>query len=144
MAGTQSRENGKKGGRPKGSMSAASIQKMVDKTRAREFAAALFVNELEPILRAQIEHAKGVSYMTLRHQDGSYTRATDEKQVDAGLAAGEPLMQLFTQAPNTQAFMALWDRTLDKPIERQEHSGPGGGPIRVLERPWRKPPKSST
>lgn len=137
MPGESARINGRKGGRPKGALSQKTKDLMAVKEAARARALEIFTEELEPILRAQAKHAKGVSYMTLRHADGSYTRATDEKQVDAGLAAGEPLMQLFTQAPSTQAFMALWDRTLDKPIERQEVSGVAGGPLEVIiKKPW--------
>lgn len=103
----------------------------------RERARQIFAEHFEPILQAQSEHAKGIGYMVLRRSDGTYTRATDVKQVDAALAAGGSTFKLFTQAPNPQAFVALWDRVLDKPIERQEHTGKDGAPLEIkISKPW--------
>jgi len=79
--------------------------------------------------KAQIEHAQGVSYMVLRAPDGSFARATDEKQIDAACAVGESAFRIFTQAPNTQAFADLMNRTFGKPPERLEHTGAEGGPV---------------
>ena len=75
--------------------------------------------------------------MLIRRPDGTYSRATDTKQIDAALAIGGSAFKVFTQAPNPQAFMALWDRTLDKPIERQEVTGKDGEPIQInINKPW--------
>ena len=123
------------GGKPKGYKHPQTLKRLVDKEEQRERARQIFREHFEPILQAQVEHAKGVGYMVLRSPDGTYTRATDVKQIDAALAAGASTFKLFTQAPNTQAFMALWDRTLDKPIERQEVTGADGGPVVFT---WRK------
>ena len=125
MPGRQSRENGKKGGRPKGARS----QSTIDKELHREVLRQLVVAELEPMTQAQIEHAKGIGYMVLRNPDGTFTRATDTKQIDAALASGASTFKIFTQAPNVQAYIALMDRALDKPIERQEVTGKDGGPL---------------
>ena len=72
----------------------------------------LVMQQANEMVGAQIEHAKGVHYTVLRREDGSYARATDEAAVDRGAREGA---QLFTQAPNTQAFTALMDRTFGKP-----------------------------
>jgi hypothetical protein len=115
-------------GRPQGAIEAATIAK----AEARAFIRTLVRAELEPIVRAQIEHAKGVHYMVLRHGDGTYTRATDVKQLDAALAVGDAAFKIFTQAPNVQAFTALTDRAFDRPTEHHELTGVAGGPLDLV------------
>lgn len=92
---------------------------------------ALVSAELEPMTRAQIEHSKGVSYIVLRMPDGTFARATDVRQIDAACAAGAEAFQIFTQAPNTQAFADLLNRTFGKPPERVEMTGRDGEPLVV-------------
>jgi translation initiation factor 2 alpha subunit (eIF-2alpha) len=58
--------------------------------------------------------------MVLRMPDGTYARATDEKQIDTACAIGATAFRINTQAPNTQAFVALLDRALDKPKEQAQ------------------------
>ncbi len=113
MPGESARRNGRKGGRPVGSVS----QKTIDKELYREQLRQMVVKHLEPMITAQVEHAQGVSYMVLRMPDGTYARATDEKQIDTACAIGATAFRINTQAPNTQAFVALLDRALDKPKE---------------------------
>lgn len=64
--------------------------------------------------QAQIQHAKGVSYMKLRLPDGSFANAKDEKQIDAAIASGAMSFQIFTQAPHTPAYMELMNRAFGK------------------------------
>lgn len=122
-------------GRPPGRLNNATL----DKKRAQEIADQIIrdriIEKLPEIIDAQIAHAKGVSYMVLRAPDGSFARATDEKQIDAACAIGASAFRIFTQAPNTQAFTALSDRAFDKPVERQEITGKYGGPLVVK---WEK------
>ncbi len=112
-------------GRPKGSLNHATL----------EVAAVLAAFQqqvclaMEPMTKAQIRHAQGVDYMVLRKRDGTYARATDEKQIEAACAVGDQAFNIFTQAPNTQAFTALTDRAFGKPVERTEVGGPDGGPV---------------
>ncbi len=134
MPGPSARENGKKGGRPKGTTGILH-KSTIDKELHREVLRQLVCAELQPMTLAQIEHAKGIGYMLIRRSDGTMSRATDEKQIDAALAAGGSMFKLFTQAPNVQAYTALMDRALDKPIERQEVTGKDGEPV-IFQ--WRK------
>jgi hypothetical protein len=103
-------------GRPKGAKNKATV----DKEFHREVLRQLVVAELKPMIAAQVEHAKGVQYMVLRMPDGSFARATDEKQIDAACAVGASAFKIMTQAPNTQAFTALLDRALDRPKEQPQ------------------------
>ena len=111
-------------GRKKGSRNKATLLRerieasIADTINAKLTELQRFVcGETLPMAEAQASHAKGVGYMVLRHQDGTYSRATDEKQVDAAIAAGAEMFKIFTQAPNTPAFTALLDRTFGKPQE---------------------------
>lgn len=115
------------GGKPKGYKAV----KTVEKELAREALRQLVVAELAPMTRAQIAHAKGVSYVVLRNPDGSFTRATNEQQIDAACAAGAEAFQIFTQAPNVQAFADLMNRALDKPPEQLQVTGTEGGPLEI-------------
>ena len=128
MGGDASRRNGAKGGRPPGSESEETKQKRL----ARQILRDLVVESLKPMAVAQIAHAQGVSYMRLRNPDGSFARATDEKQIDAAIAAGAGWFQIFTEAPNTQAFVALSDRAFDKPTEHHEVTGEDGAPLQFV------------
>jgi len=121
------------GGKPKGYKAPKTIEKEVERERLRQ----MVVAELEPMAKAQIAHAKGVSYMVLRHPDGTFARATDVNQIDAACAVGASAFQIFTQAPNVQAFSDLLNRALDKPAEQVKVTGDDGGPVEFVFR-WRK------
>lgn len=121
------------GGKPKGYKAPATIEKEFERERLRQLVCA----ELEPMTQAQIAHAKGVHYMVLRHKDGTFTRATDVKQLDAALASGAEAFNIFTQAPNTQAYTDLVNRALDKPAEQLKVTGEDGGPVEYVFR-WQK------
>lgn len=102
------------GGKPKG----YKHQKTLEKEAARELTRQIITAHLEPMTLAQIAHAKGIAYIVLRNPDGTFTRATNEAQVDAACAAGAEAFKIFTQAPNTQAYTDLMNRALDKPAEQ--------------------------
>lgn len=133
MPGDASRRNGRLGGLPKG----YKFQKTLEKEAARTHLRKKVFAELDPILDAQIAHAKGVSYMVLRHSDGTFTRATDETQLDAALASGAQAFQIFTQAPNVQASADLLNRALDKPAEQVRVTGADDGPVEHVFR-WQR------
>jgi hypothetical protein len=135
MAGDASRRNGRLGGKPKGYKHAKTIEKELERERLRQ----LVVAHLEPMTLAQIAHATGVSYMVLRNPDGTFTRATDEKQIDAACASGAESFRIFTQAPNPASYKDLMDRALDKPKEQVEVTGKDAGPLEiVIRKPWGK------
>ncbi len=118
-------------GRPKGRLNDSTISLNEQKNIWREQMAKAIAPHLTEMVKAQVQHAQGVSYMRLRNPDGTFTRATDEKQIDAAIALGASWFRIFTEVPNTQAFVALSDRATDKPIERQEVTGKDGGPLQV-------------
>jgi len=120
-------------GKPKGYKAPATL----DKLMAREAHRQLVTAALVPMTQAQIAHAQGVSYMILRHPDGTFTRATDVDQVDAACAAGAAAFQIFTQQPNQQAYAYLVDQAIDKAPQHQVISGPDGKPLEIIiKKPW--------
>lgn len=112
-------------GLKKGFKFARTVEKELERERLRQ----LVIAHLEPMTLAQIKHAQGVSYMVLRHPDGTFARATDEDEINAACAAGAEAFQIFTQAPNVQAYTDLMNRALDKPPEQLQVTGRDGGPI---------------
>lgn len=132
-------------GRPKGTPKTGGVKKgykapkTLEKEAARELLRQIVNEELEPMTRAQVAHAKGVSYMVLRNPDGTFTRATDEKQIDAACASGAEAFRIFTAAPNPASYKDLMDRALDKPKEQVEVTGKDDGPLEIIIRkPWGK------
>lgn len=123
----------KTGGVKKGFKASKTIEKELERERLRQ----LVIAHMEPMTLAQVAHAQGVSYMVLRNPDGTFTRATDLKQIDAACAAGGSAFKIFTQAPSTAAFADLMNRALDKPAEQVKVTGEEGGPVEFVFR-WRK------
>jgi hypothetical protein len=85
-------------GKPKGYKHQATLEKQRVLAACRQ----LVLQKAERMFGAQIEHACGVRYLMLRRPDGTYARATDARQVEAWIASGGELVELFTQAPNVQ------------------------------------------
>lgn len=127
MAGEISRQNGRKGGKPKGYK-----HQLVLKDHERELLRQQILKERFRMTAAQIQHACGISYMVLRHPDGTFTRATNVAELDAGLKGGATAFEIFTQAPNVQAYTDLMNRALDKPAEQLKVTGAEDGPVELV------------
>ena len=108
-------------GRKPGAVTEHSLAKQVNRERAR----ARAEQHIDRIVDAQAAHACGTSYMRLRNPDGSFARATDEKQIDAAIAAGASWFEIFTEVPNTAAAGLILGYAADKPVEPVEHDVQG-------------------
>jgi hypothetical protein len=74
--------------------------------------------ELDPLIDAQLEHAKGAKHLMLRDEKtGKFERIADERQIDAAIATGKAFW-VFTKDPSIQAFTDLMNRAIDKPTEQ--------------------------
>lgn len=135
MGGNASRQNGKKGGRPPGAKNAATISANEEKQIARSVIRQHIQEHIPAIIAAQIDNAKGVPYLVLRDSSGAYVRATDEKQLDAAIAAynaGDTnVLKFYTKEPHATSASMLLAYAADKPVEPVEVSGEGGGPVVV-------------
>ena len=97
------RENAKKAGRKKG-------YKAIQAEKAREYLVKRVAAELDPILTAQIESAKGLYYEKL----------TPEGEI-----------KVYKDKPDINAGKYLTDQTVGKAKETVEMSGKDGGAIPV-------------
>ena len=108
------RANGKKGGRPKGAKSQATLSKEA----AREVARVLITAQLAPLLEAQIAHARGLRYLVTRQAStGKFIRVT-EAMARRKRGKDEEIIEVWEKDPSVQAFTDLMNRCLDKPKEQ--------------------------
>ena len=121
-------------GKPKGTLWPTTIRKQ----QMREKLLALVEAEVEPIVKAQIANAKGLDHFFLRDEKTKqFVKIDDPKTIEVALNCGDEgsYYWIHTKDPSTQAFTALMDRSIDKPIEQLELTGKDGGPLIVT---WEK------
>lgn len=124
------------GGKPKG----YKTKKTLAKEAAREITRAIITRELEPMIAAQIAHAKGISYLVVRAKNGGkFIRVTEAmaKQRSQPLKDDEEIIEIWEKDPSVQAFTDLLNRALDKPAEQMKITGADDGPVEVVFR-WQK------
>lgn len=111
------RENGKKGGRPKGSKSKSTLAK----EEAREYYRAKLMAEIDEIADAHISRCKGVRYFVTRNKTGKYELVTSADQVIAALnGEDDNIGEFYTDKPDMQAIREALDRTLDRSKEQEQ------------------------
>lgn len=108
-------------GKPKGYKAPTTIAK----EQAREALRQIVLREMDSLVRAQMDSAKGLSHFILRDpKSGKFERVTDpDRIVDALNAEGAEegsTYYLHTKDPSTQAFTDLMNRALDKPKEQEQ------------------------
>jgi len=135
MAGHISRQNGRKGGRPKGSYGPHRL----DKIAMREQVMAEVAPKIQALVQAQIQNALGIKYLVTRDKK---TR----KFVRIGPAVAgnlrEETIEVWEKDPSVHAFTDLMNRTIDKRAQQpvtSEQAGKEGGPLEIIVRtPWDK------
>lgn len=105
-------------GVPKGYVQAKTIQKEEAKAIVRQ----MVIDSLAPLVRAQMDVAKGISHFMLRDpESGEFRRLTDPEEIEKALnapgASEGSTYWIYTKDPQTPAFTALMDRAIGKPIE---------------------------
>lgn len=117
-------------GRKKGSKNKTTL----DKDALREHVRHRVAAELDPLLDAQITHAKGIKYLVVRaKQGGKFLRVTEAMAKRRELADDEELIEVWEKDPSVQAFTDLLNRALDKPKE-QEQEIKVTGELVIIER----------
>ena len=98
-------------------------QATLSKEAAREVLRQRVLQDMEPMVAAQIANARGISHFLLRDpKTGKFDRLTDLDQIQAAL--NDPAAQegstyyIWTKDPSVQAFTDLMNRTLDKAKEQ--------------------------
>jgi DNA-directed RNA polymerase subunit K/omega len=111
------RENGKKGGRPKGSKSKGTLEK----ERVRELVRQAITAKIVPLIDAQVANALGLKYLVVRDKrTGKFLRVTRAiaRSRQHKLEANEELIEVWEKDPCVQAFTDLLNRAIDKPKEQ--------------------------
>jgi hypothetical protein len=109
MPGESARINGRKGGRPKGSVGLATLTKQAIRDRVQ----ALVSAQLDGLTVAQIAQAKGLKYLVRRDPaTGKFERIGPEG-ID-----GEGVIEVWEKDPSTAAFTDLMNRAADKPKDQ--------------------------
>lgn len=112
-------------GRKQGSKDKRTLAKLTALEIFRQRAAA----ELDPLITAQLETAKGLFHFLAKTEAG-YVRVTDPQIIDRYLAIGDGF-KIAQQDPDVRALKDTFDRVCGKPVESVEISGPQQGPIPV-------------
>lgn len=110
--------------RPKGSGKPKGYRapKTLAKEQARELARQLITADLQPLIQAQLAHAKGIKYLVVRaKQGGKFIRVTQSMaKARQHLAESEEIIEVWEKDPSVQAFTDLLNRALDKPAEQAQ------------------------
>ncbi len=153
MPGKISRENGKKGGRPKGKKNAATLEKekVLGELRQR------IMKSAQRILDGQMSLAAGQQFLYRIDTDKKGKRSKPvlvvspeeiANYLDGEYGNGESIdtkekyYYMTTIEPNNMAIDSMFNRAFGKPVESMEVSGPGGKPIEA--KVVMLPPKSIT
>ena len=135
MAPLKDLKNSRGGARPGAGMPKGTVtQKTLDKEAARAALREVVLEQLRPLVKAQLDNAMGVSHFLLRDpKSGKFERITDPDQIQAALNADGAqegsTYYIYTKDPSVQAFTDLMNRTLDKPAEHVEMTGAEGQPL---------------
>lgn len=104
-------------GRRPGSKNAETISK----EQARDAVREVVIRHMDDLLKAQISHAKGLSYLVGRDKAGKFKKLTSE-EADKALAGESEFttVEVWEKDPSVQAFTDLMNRALDKPKEQEQ------------------------
>mgnify|MGYP001562517863 CR=1 FL=1 len=134
MCGSVSRENGKKGGRPKGTKNPRTLAK----EQAREEGRLEIQRYMRLMLRSQIHNAIGVGHLMLRNKDGTWRRAPKSMTAEAiekVLNGGRNMYYIALKDGNPQSFTTLtayaWDKPKEQPLDVNVHEDLDGLNLRL-------------
>lgn len=103
---------------PKGTI----LQKTIAKEEAKAALRQIVLEELRPLVRAQIDSARGIAHFMLRDpENGQFKRLTEPTEIEQALnapgAAEGSTYWIYVKDPQTPAFVTLMDRAIGKPVE---------------------------
>ena len=99
-----------KGGRPK-------VQKL-EKEQARKVLRERVFAQMAPLVDAQIQNAMGLRFLMVREKSGKFVRVGRDRAEK--LNPNQEIIEVWEHQPSERAFVALMDRTIDRPVEHVE------------------------
>jgi hypothetical protein len=99
------------------------------KEQVRELVRQAVTEHMADMIDAQIAQAKGIRHLVVRDADGKFSRVPDTitpEAMDALMANGGVVIEVWTKDPSTQAFTDLMNRAIDKPKEQEQALRVGG------------------
>lgn len=136
MPGDASRKNGQKGGRPKGSRNAATLEKdkVAEAFRQRVFRSADRLFDAQMTLAQGVSHLFKIEKASNKKEKPRHVLVTNEDEIrqylDGAFEGRDDYYYLTTKEPNNQAITDMLNRSLGKPKESVEVGGTDGAPIR--------------
>ncbi len=94
----------------------------VPKAVVREAVRVAIQPHVKALVEAQVAQACGIKYLIARDADGKFKRVADvgPQELDALLADGASIIEVWTKDPSTPAFTDLMNRAIDKPQEQEQ------------------------
>lgn len=94
----------------------------ISKEEGREILRQLVLQQMKPLVQAQLDNARGLRHTFLRDAAGRFVQLTDPKQIEDALNSGDEGKYYWTHTkdPSIQAFTDLMNRALDKPKEQEQ------------------------
>lgn len=113
-------------GRPVGSLNPSTLKKLAIRDRFLK----RFEEDADALYEAQRSKAFGTKFLVTRDRKTGKFVPLNEEQTKLMLETGQvEQIEIWERPPDTQAFVALSDRSIDRPTEHHEHTGEDGGPI---------------
>ena len=114
-------------GKPKGYKHKGTLLK----AEARARFTTRVLAELDPLITAQLELAKGCIVMFGRLKN-EWVQVTDPAIMLKCLKSGAACYRIVSQPPDGRALKDIFDREFGRPVESVQHVGEGSGPIHII------------
>jgi hypothetical protein len=102
-------------GRKPGGKNAATLSKEA----AREVVRQRVLQDMEPLIAAQIANAKGIHFLVVREKSSGKFLRVGQGRAEK-LNPEEEIIEVWEKDPSVQAFTDLMNRAIDKPAEQEQ------------------------
>ena len=95
-------------------------QQTLSKLEARELLRQMVMQQMAPMVEAQVANAKGLKYLVIRDKKtGKFVKVTKAMARAAQGGDVHETIEVWEKDPSVQAFTDLLNRALDKPPEAE-------------------------
>jgi hypothetical protein len=127
------------GARPNsGPKKGAIYRKTVDKLLAREELRRIVIDNLGPMVEAQVAASRGLKYLVTRdRKTGKFIRVTEAMARVKQDSDKEEIIEVWEKDPSTHAFDSLVNQAIDAPARQVAVTGQDGGPFTIkIDKSW--------